>query len=62
MRSGFQELAAKGLMTHEELGSKLEELEETRALAERELGALRRKRERVERLEQDKEASWSPTP
>jgi hypothetical protein len=55
MRSGFQDLAAKGLMTHEELGTKLERLEETHALAERELETLRRKKERVERLEQDKE-------
>ena len=56
MRSGFQDLAARGLMTHEELRSKLERLEETRAVAERELETLRRKRERVERLEQDKES------
>jgi hypothetical protein len=43
MRSGFQDLAAKGLMTHEELGSKLKRLEETRTLGERELETLRRK-------------------
>jgi hypothetical protein len=43
MRSGFQDLAAKGLMTHEELGSKLKRLEETRTLDERELETLRRK-------------------
>jgi site-specific DNA recombinase len=55
MRSGFQDLAAKGLMTHDELGTKLERLEETHAVAERELETLRRKKERVERLEQDKE-------
>jgi site-specific DNA recombinase len=55
MRSGYQELAAKGLMTHEELGTRLERLEETRSAAERELESLRRKKECVERLEQDKE-------
>jgi hypothetical protein len=43
MRSGYQDLAAKGLMTHEELGSKLKRLEETRTLGERELETLRRK-------------------
>ena len=31
MRAGYQELAAKGLMTIEELGARLEELEATRA-------------------------------
>ena len=55
MRSGFQDLAAKSLMTHEELETKLERLEETRAVAERELEKLQRKKERVERLEQDTE-------
>jgi site-specific DNA recombinase len=55
MRSGYQDLTANCLMTHEELGSKLERLEEIRAVAERELETLRRKKERVERLEQDKE-------
>ena len=55
MRSGYQELAAKGLMTHEELGTRLERLEESRSAAERELESLRRKKECVERLEQDKE-------
>ena len=55
MRSGFQDLAAKSLMTHEELETKLERLEETCAVAERELEKLQRKKERVERLEQDTE-------
>jgi len=55
MRSGYQDLAAKGLMTFEELGEKLQGLEETRKTAERELGVLRSRRERIEELERDKE-------
>jgi chromosome segregation ATPase len=55
MRSGYHDLAAKGLMTFEELEEKLRGLEETRKTAERELEALRSRRERVEELEQDKE-------
>jgi hypothetical protein len=55
MRGGYQELAAKGLMTCEELGTRLERLEETRSATERELETLRRKKECVERLEQHKE-------
>jgi hypothetical protein len=56
MRSSFQDLAAKGLMTHEELGLRLARLEETRAVAKRELETLHRSKERVDRLEQDKES------
>ena len=55
MRSGYQDLAAKGLMTFEELGEKLQDLEETRRTAERELEVLRSRRERLEELERDKE-------
>jgi len=55
MRSGFQDLPSKGMMTHDELGAKGDRLEESRAAAERELETLRRKKERVARLEQDKE-------
>jgi hypothetical protein len=33
MRAGYQELAAKGLMTIEELSARLEELETTRGIA-----------------------------
>ncbi|HLL99173.1 MAG TPA: hypothetical protein VK276_08835 [Rubrobacteraceae bacterium] len=43
MRGGYQELAAKGLMTQEDLGTRLERLEKTRSAAERELEILRRK-------------------
>jgi len=42
-------------MTHDELGAKGDRLEESRAAAERELETLRRKKERVARLEQAKE-------
>jgi hypothetical protein len=56
MRSGYQDLAAKGLMTFDELGEKLKTLDDTRAQARRELDALKDRSERVERLELDKEA------
>ncbi len=55
MRSGYQNLAAKGLKTFDELGEKLQGLEETRQTAERELEVLRSRRERIEELERDKE-------
>ncbi len=55
MRSGYQELAAKGLMSHEELGERLGQLGETRKTAERELEAVRERQERVEKLERDKD-------
>jgi hypothetical protein len=48
-------LAAKGLMTYEELGEKLGEVEKTRETAKRELEALHSRRERVEQLERDKD-------
>jgi site-specific DNA recombinase len=56
MRGGYQELAAKGLMTLEELGEKLAELEATKRTAERELATLTNRRESIEKLEGDKEA------
>jgi site-specific DNA recombinase len=56
MRGGYQELAAKGLMTLEELGEKLAELEATKRTAERELATLTNRRESIEKLERDKEA------
>jgi DNA repair exonuclease SbcCD ATPase subunit len=43
-------------MTLEELGSKLRELENTRGTAERELATLRGRRQRVQELEQDRDA------
>ena len=56
MRRGFQEQAAKGYMTFEELGVALDNLEKTRKTAERELAALQSRREVLEQLEHDKEA------
>jgi site-specific DNA recombinase len=55
-RSGFQDLAAEGLITHDELRTKLAGLEETRKTAQRELEGLRSRREKFEALEQDTEA------
>jgi hypothetical protein len=55
MRGGYQDLAAKGLMTYEELGEKLAGLKEIRETAARELEALRDRQERIERLERDKD-------
>ena len=60
MRSGLLDLMAEGLMTQEDLGAMLRRLEETRALAERGLEMLRRKKDRVARLEQDKEIRLEP--
>ena len=55
MRGNYQEMAARGLITFEELEEKLEQLEETRATAERELAALEGRRERVEQLKRDRD-------
>ncbi|HVF00231.1 MAG TPA: zinc ribbon domain-containing protein [Rubrobacteraceae bacterium] len=54
-RSGFQDMAAEGLITFDELREKLVGLEEGRKVAEGELKALEAKRSRLEQLEQDKE-------
>jgi site-specific DNA recombinase len=56
MRAGYQELAAKGLMTIEELSARLEELEATRRTAADELEAIQRRAERLAGLEQDRDA------
>src|SRR5215207_9087932 len=56
MRAGYQELAAKGLMTIEELGVRLKELKATCATASDALEAIRGRVERLERLEQDRDA------
>ena len=53
MRAGYQELAAKGLMTFEELGARLEELEDTRQVARGELQALEGKQAELRDLEQN---------
>lgn len=54
-RSGFQDMAAEGLITLDELRTKLAALEESRETAQRELENLDRHRERAEDLERDKE-------
>ena len=55
MRSGYQEQAAKDLMTIDELAAKLKELEGTRMAAEQQLANLRDHREQLEQLERDKD-------
>jgi site-specific DNA recombinase len=55
-RSGFQDMAAEGLLTLDELKVKLATLEELRETARWELDALSRRREMIEGLERDKDA------
>jgi site-specific DNA recombinase len=55
-RRGYLRLAAKGVLTDEELDEALAELEETRETAERELRTVSARRETLEKLERDKEA------
>jgi site-specific DNA recombinase len=55
MRTGFQEQAARGLMTLDELAAKLAELEETREIARRELEAVKAQAGELAELERDKE-------
>ena len=54
MRSGYQDLAANGLMTYEELGEKLRQLDEARKTAERKLVELKERQERIQMLKMDK--------
>jgi len=56
LRSAYQDQQAAGLMTLDELGCKLGELDSTLRLASAELGRLRERRERVEELERDRDA------
>ena len=56
MRRGFQEQAAKGLMTLDELGNRLKEIEEARETARTELAILEEGRQRLEELEHDRDA------
>ena len=51
LRSAYQDQQAAGLMTLQELGAKLEELEGGHREAERELTALKAHQQRVEELE-----------
>jgi hypothetical protein len=55
LRNVYQDQQAAGLMTLEELGSKLKDLDETRLHAERELRALKDSQARVEELEADRD-------
>jgi site-specific DNA recombinase len=55
LRNAYQDQQAVGLMTLEELGSKLKDLDETRLHAERELRALKDSQARVEELEVDRD-------
>jgi len=55
-RSRFQDMAAEGYITFEELGAKLSELEEVRATAVERLEAIRNYQERIEEMEQDRDA------
>jgi len=55
-RSAYQDQQAAGLMTLDELGRKLGELDSTLKLARAELERLQRRRERVEELERDRDA------
>ncbi len=52
-RSAYQDQQAEGLITLDELRTKLAALEETRAVARRELAALNARRESIEDLERD---------
>lgn len=54
-RSGFQDLAAEGLITLDELRAKLAQLEETRKTAKRELEILKYRQRHLEELERDKD-------
>ncbi|MGI8540550.1 MAG: recombinase family protein, partial [Rubrobacteraceae bacterium] len=55
MRVGYQEQAARGYMTLDELGKRLEEIEDERRIAERELQAARARSESLSQMEEDKE-------
>ena len=54
-RSRLQDMAAEGLITFDELGAKLEALEEERVRARRELEGLENHRARLRDLERDKD-------
>jgi site-specific DNA recombinase len=56
LRAAYQDQQAAGLMTLEELGEKLAQLDEIRRHAERELSSIQDHRERVEQLEADRDA------
>ena len=53
-RAKFQDMAAEGLITFDELREKLAQLDETRKVAEQELSNLEYRKERISHLEQDR--------
>ncbi len=55
-RGAFQDMAAEGLVTFEELRTKLAELEPAREVVETKLKALRSRQGRVEEMERDRDA------
>ena len=55
-RDGYLDLAAEGLMGHDELRGKLARLQEERETAERELAAIDGRKERLEQMERDRDA------
>jgi hypothetical protein len=55
LRRAYQQQQAAGLMTLEELGRMLKDLEETRKLAEAELASAAARRDRMETLERDRD-------
>jgi hypothetical protein len=55
-RSRYQEMAAEGLITFDELRAKLAGIREARETAQRQLAASRGRKERSEGLEMDREA------
>jgi len=55
-RARFQDMAAEGLITFEELGARLGATEEARETAERELAEVEGRRGRIEQLERDRDA------
>ena len=54
-RSSFQDMAAEGLITLDELRTKLAALEEIRETAQQELETIDQRREKLKNLERDKE-------
>jgi flagellar motility protein MotE (MotC chaperone) len=54
-RSGFQDMAAEGLIALDEVRTKLAALEEARDTARRELSTLETRREGLRRLERDRD-------
>jgi site-specific DNA recombinase len=55
-RANFQDMAAAGLITFDELGAKLNALEETRKTARKELAAIKGRTEHLRAIERDRAA------